>query len=73
MTTKELMIQIKKDESIIKNLVKNIRKEMDRTEFFDNGNEAKMKIIQKEYADACLRMNKIRNIYETDNTDTESN
>ena len=71
MNYKELIIEIKKDESIIKNLVKKIRNESEKTISFDEKYEEKMKEIQKEYVEACSRMNKIREIYEKNTTTSE--
>ena len=73
MNYKELIIKIKNDESTIKNLVKNIKNEVQKTESFDDAYEARMKIMQNEYTEACMRMNKIRRIYETDYSNSESN
>ena len=73
MNYKQLIIKIKKDESTIKNLVKNIKKEVERAESFDDGYVAKIEIMQKEYSEACRRMNAIEKIYETNYTDAESN
>ena len=71
MNYRELIIEIKKDEATIKNLVKNIKREVQNTKSFDEKYEAKMKIMQKEYTDACVRMNKIKKIYEKNTTETE--
>ena len=71
MNYRELIIEIKKDESTIKNLVKNIKNEVQRTESFDEAYEERMKIMQKEYTEACTRMNKIKKIYEENTTKTE--
>ena len=71
MNYKELFIKIKKDETTIKNLVKNIKNEVQRTESFDEAYEERMKIMQKEYTEACTRMNKIKKIYEEITTEAE--
>ena len=71
MNYRELIIEIKKDESKIKNLVKNIKKEVEKTESFDEAYEEKMKIMQNEYVEACLRINEIKKIYEKNNITSE--
>ena len=71
MNYKELIIEIKKDEATIKNLVKNIQKVVCRAESFDEAYEAKMEIMKKEFTEACTRMNKIKKIYEENTTETE--
>ena len=71
MNYKELIIEIKKDESTIKNLVKNIKNEVQKAETFDEAYEKKMKKMQNEYVEACLRMNEIKKTYEKDTTTSE--
>ena len=71
MNYKELIIEIKKDESTIKNLAKNIKNEVQKTKSFDDEYQAKIKIIQEEYTDAYIRMNEIKKIYEKNTTETE--
>ena len=73
MNYKELIIKIKKDESTIKNLVKNIKNEVQKTESFDDAHEERMKIMQNEYTEAHMRINEIMKIYETDHSNAESN
>ena len=71
MNYKELIIEIKKDESTIKNLVKNIKKEVQNANSFGGAYEEKMKIMQNKYVEACLRMNEIKKIYEKNTTETK--
>ena len=69
---KELIKMIRNDESIIKKLAKNIKKIVEETTSFDDEYENRIKKMQKKYTDSYLRLNKIREIYETNNPDAES-
>ena len=70
MNYRELITEVRNDEKIIKDLIKNIRREWNTLSVGEEY-QKRMSDMQKEYENAVTRLNKVKAIYEKNTTETE--
>ena len=71
MNYRKLITRVRNDEKIIKDLIKNIKREVECASSFDEEYQKRMNDMQKEYENTVTRLNKVKAIYEKNTTETE--